>query len=424
MAVVAFRFCLIYFTLFSFATQIAGGVFILPNGSLPALGAVAPMRDVTEWVARHVFGVEGPLVFSGNSGDTVFHWVQTAWLLATAVIATAIWSVVDRKRRAYPALHTWFRLFLRFALAAQMFYYGMAKIIPTQFPPPSLVTLVEPAGHLSLTAMLWTFIGASTPYQMFTGWAELVAGLLLLTPQTTPLGALIALADMIQVWILNMTYDVGLKQISFHLVLIAVLVLAPDLRRLANVLALGRAAGPPTERPLVSSPRGNRIALAVQIAFGLYLVAIFTSISLHYYREPGGAGEPKSALYGIWDVQEMAIDGEVRPVVLNDYDRRWRRAIFDSPNMMVVQRTDDSFAHYGVRIDAATQTFSLSKGRSRLWQSTFGFIRPSDDELIVDGVMDDRRIHARLQRVGLDTFRLLNTTFRWVRPPDATPVPE
>ena len=58
-------------------------------------------------------------------------------------------------------------------MAAQMFYYGMAKIIPTQFPPPSLVTLVESVGNLSLSDLLWTWVGASTPYQVFTGCAEM-----------------------------------------------------------------------------------------------------------------------------------------------------------------------------------------------------------------------------------------------------------
>src|SRR4030095_10009978 len=98
----------------------------------------------------------------------------------------------------------------------------------------------------------------------------------------TPLGALIALADMIQVWILNMTYDVGLKQISFHLILIALLILAPDFRRLVNVLVLDRARPPPSLPPLFTSARRQRIALAAQVVFGVYLIGIFTSVSLHY----------------------------------------------------------------------------------------------------------------------------------------------
>src|SRR5262245_64793268 len=102
-----------------------------------------------------------------------------------------------------------------------MFYFGMAKVIPSQFPPPSLATLVEPVGMLSASELLWTFIGVSTRYQMFTGWAEVAAGILLIIPVTTTIGAAVAFADMVQVFALNMAYDVGLKQIAFHLMLMS-----------------------------------------------------------------------------------------------------------------------------------------------------------------------------------------------------------
>jgi hypothetical protein len=38
--------------------------------------------------------------------------------------------------------------------------------------------------------------------------------------------------------------------------------------------------------------------------------------------------------------------------------------------------------------------------------------------MILDGEMDGRRIHLDLQLVPLDTFRLLNSGFRWIRPSD------
>jgi len=94
-------------------------------------------------------------------------------------------------------LRGWFHIFLRFALAGQMFYFGMAKIIPTQFVPPALTTLVQPIGSMPLSTLLWVFMGASTPYQVFAGCAEIAAGVLLVSPRTAALGALIALADMI-----------------------------------------------------------------------------------------------------------------------------------------------------------------------------------------------------------------------------------
>jgi uncharacterized membrane protein YphA (DoxX/SURF4 family) len=376
------------------------------------------MRQITFWLADHVFGVASPLIYTGNSGDTVFHWVQMFWLLVFAAVIAAVWSRLDRRREAYPTLYPWFRLFIRFSLAAQMFYYGMAKVIPTQFPPPSLVTLVEPVGNLSRADLLWTFIGASTAYQIFTGCAELLAGILLIVPRTTALGALICLADMIQVFLLNMTYDFGLKQISFHLILMSLFLLAPDLQRLASVFFLRRPTDPSSEPPLFRAPRVNRIAVAAQIVFGLYLIGMFTSIALRSWYAEGGPGSPRSALYGIWNVDQMSVDGNVRAPQLNDYDQRWRRVIFDAADVMVFQRTDDSFAHYGVRIDTSTRTLAVTKGNSRTWKAAFIYIRPADDQLILAGEMDGYTIRVRLRLVPLDTFRLLNSPFRWIRPPD------
>ena len=413
----AFRFTVVYFALYSAATQILGGVLLLPGAALPALGTVWPMRDITLALAQNVFGLTPPLLYTGNSGDTAFHWVQNAWLLMLALTAAALWSARDRDRD-HPALRTWFRVFLRFALAAQMFYYGMAKIVPTQFPPPGLVTLIEPVGHASLSDLLWTFIGASLPYQIFTGCAELLAGLLLLTPQTTTLGALIGVADMLQVFVLNMTYDFGLKQISFHLLVMFVWLLAPEFRWLASVLVLNRPASPSTGHLPFATARANRIALIAQVAFGAYLVVMFTSLSVRYYYAAGGPGSPKSPLYGIWNVEQLSVDDEIRPAVMNDYDRRWRRVIFDAPNVAVFQRTDDSLAHYGASIDEAGRSLALTKRNSRTWSARFSIERPSRDRLVLVGDMDHYRIRLQLRLVELDTFRLLRSRFRWVRPPD------
>jgi uncharacterized membrane protein YphA (DoxX/SURF4 family) len=412
------RFCVVYFGLYALATQIAGGVLLTPWVSFPSLGGIRPMRDITHWLAEHVFGLRTPLLFTGNSGDTAFHWIQNAWLLALAVVITAAWIVLQPDRSRDHVWHRWFRLFLRFAMAAQMFYYGMAKIIPTQFPPPSLVTLVESVGNLSLSDLLWTWVGASTPYQIFTGAAEMTAGILLLFPRTTTLGALIGLVDMLQVFVLNMTYDFGLKQISFHYLLMFGYLLAPDAGRLANVLVLNRPAEPSPEADLFATPRANRIALTAQIVFGLYLIGMFTWVATRSYYAPGGPGEPRSPLYGIWNIEELTVDGETRPAVLNDYDRRWRRAIFDTPNVVVFQRTDDSFAHYEATVDTNSRAIALIKRNGGNWRASFTYDRPSTDRLVLEGTMDGFKLRLRLRLLDFDTFRLLNSRFRWVRPPD------
>jgi hypothetical protein len=413
----AFRFSVVYLGLFVLVTQISGSMTPNLTYYYRGLGRLWPMRDITLWIASHVLGITpGPEEWR-EGGEPVVFWVQASWVFAAAVIATAIWSVVDRRRRHYATLHKWFRLFVRFALAASMFEYGMTKVIPTQFPAPSLTTLVTPTGQLTLSALLWTAIGSSPPYEIFTGCVELLGGILLLTPRTTLLGALICLAATTQVFVLNMTFDIGVKLVSLHLMLLALFLLAPDLNRLADVFIWNRPASASPEAPLMRTIRGNRIAGAAQIAFGIYLLAMFAHINLRFW-EVGGGGRPRSALYGVWDVEQLSVDGEIRPADVHEYDRRWRRVIFDAPDTIVFQRTDDSFARYGASIDENRRTLALSKGGSRTWKGSLSYERPSPDRLIVEGDMDGHRIVLQLRQTDFDTFRLLNSTFRWVRPHD------
>jgi len=193
---VGFRFCFIYFSLYVLATQMISGLLPLPVGNVPNIGEHLPLRNVTSWVAVHVFGAVEPLVIStSGSGDKIFDWVQVFCLLSISLVATAVWSLLDRRRDDYTALHKWFRLFLRFALGSTMILYGSVKAIPLQMPAPGLTRLLEPFGNFSPMGVLWYSVGASRPYEIFTGCAELTAGILLLVPRLATLGALVCLAD-------------------------------------------------------------------------------------------------------------------------------------------------------------------------------------------------------------------------------------
>jgi hypothetical protein len=77
---------------------------------------------------------------------------------------------------------------------------------------------------------------------------------------------------------------------------------------------------------------------------------------------------------------------------------------------------DDSFARYGAAIDVYTNSIVLTKTGSKKWNADFAFQRPAADQLILDGEMDGHKVHAQFQLADPDTFRLLNSTFRWVRP--------
>ena len=410
---IAFRWCVTYFTLYVCFTQMLGGLIVLPVGNLPELGVLPPMRTLIDWVAVHVFRITTPLVYFSGSGDKTYDWIQALCLVVVATMGTLVWSVVDRRRGRYVATQAWFRLFLRFALGSTMVSYGMVKAIPLQMPAPGLVRLLEPYGNFSPMGVLWASIGASRSYEIFAGSAELLAGILLFLPRLTTFGALVCAAVVTQVFVLNMTYDVPVKLFSFHLLLMALVLLAPDARRLMAVMILNRATAPSTEPPLARRPRTAWILAGAQVVFGGYLVFMNLEQARQSWTQYGG-GAPKSALYGIWDVDQMTIDGHTRSPLLTDFDR-WRRLAFQTPTNMSFHRMDDTVVRYGAAVDTGASTLTLTKANDKAWTSRFTFTRPAADRLLLAGTMDGHAVTLHLRLVDHTKFQLLSRGFSWVQ---------
>jgi uncharacterized membrane protein YphA (DoxX/SURF4 family) len=410
---VAFRFCFLYFSLYSVFTQILTSLLPLPKIDIPDLSTFFPMRQIVIWTALHVFHTAKPPSFADTgSGDKTFDWVLLFCLLVIAAVGTAVWSALDRQRPAYVNLHKWFRLAIRLCLAGQMVVYGLSKVIPFQMPFPSLTRLLTPYGTFSPMGVLWSSIGASPSYEMFAGSAELFGGVLLLFPRTTTFGALVCMADMTQVFMLNMTYDVPVKLLSFHLFLLAFFLLVPDLNRLVDFFFLNRPAAPSTQLPIFSTPRANRIAFYAQLLFGLWLIVMnVLSIRVGWYEYSGG--RPRSPLYGIWEVQQQLIDGQVRSPLLTD-SGRWRRVIFDWKDSSAFQRIDDSFSRYHADIDVNAKTLTLSSATDKNWKVLFSFERPAPDRLILDGAMDSHKTRLQLKLVDGNSFLLVSRGFHWI----------
>jgi hypothetical protein len=124
----------------------------------------------------------------------------------------------------------------------------------------------------------------------------------------------------------------------------AVFLILPDVRRLIDMLVLGRRVEPIEIRPLFRRPWLRRGTLVLRTL----LVLAFTAYMLNFSHQIGQ--RPKSPLYGIWNVDEFEIDGQVRPPLVTDRER-WRRVIFHYPSTMAVQLMSDSRVRYSLELD-------------------------------------------------------------------------
>jgi hypothetical protein len=416
---IAFRFAIVYFGLSIFSFPVVVGFIPFTQTLFTWYSGV--WKVVAPWVGLHFLHITHPMVMiPTGSEDRTFNWVQHLCFLVLASVATAIWSILDRKRVSYPSLYKWARVWIRLFLASMMFGYGAAKAFPVQMPGVALSRLLEPYGNFSPMGVLWTFMGSSKGYEITTGCVEILAGLLLIVPRTALLGALVAIISMSQVFLLNMFYDIPVKTFSFTLMLLGVFILAPDAVRLAKVFFLNQTAERSAEPPLFRRIWPNRMAIAVQVLLGLLLLGFNLSNSRQrYYTYSVGA--PKSPLYGIWSVKEFSADGTVRPPLLTD-ESRWRNVIFEKHlGMFEIETMDEKFQYFRPKVDLAARSLVLekfvrgmSKSKGPQEKDQFSIEQPTSGTLSMDGMYDGHQIHAELERVDETKFLLLSRGFHWV----------
>jgi len=413
---IVFRFCFVYFGLFCLAIpqiplQYVGWfeTWLPPRAGLWEMQQLEPALG---WVGRTVFGVN-PRVNGGGSGDQAIFWVLLFCVLVIAVLATAAWTLLDRRRSDYRPLAGWFLLFVRLCLGGQMFTYGFAKLIPTQMTQP-LWTLVEPYGNFSLMSVLWNQVGASQPYEMLLGVAEVLAGVMLFIPRTALVGAMLALVDLAQVFVLNMTFDVPVKLLSSHLLLLSLLLLAPEARRLVTVLVLGRDGGPSTAPYPFRTPRSRRIGALAQVVAGLWLLVGNVHTHLWEWHEIGSA-RAKPPLYGVWTVSQFTRDGQELPPLLTD-QTRWRRVVFDYPGLLTYQRMDDTLVNVLDTVDPRAHRMVLTTATPPPKPvGALTFQQPAPDKAVLTGELDGHRVTMSLERDDIDRLPLRSTGFHWVQ---------
>lgn len=352
------------------------------------------------WMGK-LLGVDATWRFNG-SGDTTFHYVQVLCFVLTALVAALVWSLADYKRNHDHRLYLGLRVLVRLSLGIALIGYGAAKVIPSQFPPLALHRLVQPFGDASPMGLLWTFMGASAPYTIFSGAVEMLAGLLLFFPRTTTLGALVSIAVMSHVVALNFCYDVPVKLLSLHLLALAIFLAAPDARRLLNLFVLNRAVDPASAETVLRRPAFLRAAFVLK----LLLLAAVTVSSLYYSHSSLQAMSVKSPLYGIWEVEEYALDGEAHPPEVPD-NVRWRRLIIGrSEQFAFLERMDGKRRGYDLNLDPAAGKLFLD--------TEFAYSTPASETLRLDGSHYGRALSVTMRRVDESEFRLINRGFHWI----------
>ena len=263
-------------------------------------------------------------------------WVQAFTLLVVAILGTVVWSIVDRRRdelraaqQVVPACSC------GFASASTMIGYGMVKAIPLQMPAPGLHPAARAVRQLLADGRAVVLDRRVAALRDVRRLMELHRRHPAVRSAARHCSARWSRSPTaVQIFTLNMTYDVPVKLFSFHLILMSLVLIAPEASRLANVLVFNRTGGAVAAAAALPRPsRWRSVALAVQLGYGGFLVGWTPTPARTRPGSQHGGGAPKSPLYGIWNIETMTIDGadalaarhRLRPLaarLVPDADRR------------------------------------------------------------------------------------------------------
>ncbi len=388
-------------------------IYPFPIDLLPRMDWLAkllrtPLVWATQWFGQTMLGIPGLAPADNGSGDRTFDYVQLLVFAILGAVGAIAWSALDR-RRSYPRLAAAARVVLRYSLAHAMLSYGFAKICRLQFGDLSPAALRTTVGECSPMGLLWRFMDYSAPYTVFGGLCEAIPGALLLWRRTAAIAAVMVIAVMTNVVMLNLSYDVSVKLYSTQLLVMAVLIALPDARRLLAA-ALGRATTevPPRAR---MSPRRERVR---QLAKAAFVLAVAVSL----YPTLGGRAAPGSEVYGNWVVDTLTADGVERPPLATD-PVRWHDVSFSRGGLAIWRVSGDrdpqvteTRISYPYQLDAASHTLRVTIDPKKKLEETWRYTRPAPDRLVIDGVHLGTSLHVTLHPAPEPP--LLTRGFHWI----------
>jgi uncharacterized membrane protein YphA (DoxX/SURF4 family) len=413
---ICFRFLFSYIALYLLLHWFISHTEMLADfGLLPSVGLITKMyakswAPVVIWMGKHILHVQKRIkYFSGGNSDGIYSFVEIFCFAAFASVAAFGWTIVNRKRADYQRLYEWLSICLRYALAFTLLSYGILKVIPTQFfGLPNLVELVSPYGDFSRFSVLWNFMGYSASYTIFTGLVEVSAGALLLFRRTATLGALAAAAALVNVAVLDFSYGVPEKLDVLHLILMSLIILAPEFGRLADFFIFNR--------PTISSSIGNldvsgRMRFVKAAAkIGVVGFMIVTTCRMPYkIRE---SYSPHSPIYGIYEVQEFTLNGQLLTPLATD-TVRWKKVVFQSESETYVESMNDSWNFYDTKYNKSSKELTVT-GEDEKTRSLITYSEPDSEHLILSGPTKIGSISVKLNRVDEMKLPLMKSKFRWI----------
>ncbi len=378
-------------------------VFPFPLDMIIPTEAIAHRFDaLSKLVGQLFFGLENVLrPEMTGSGDTQMDWLNIVSIALLSTLISIILVFIGYIRRNIDSILNFIRVYLRFYLGLFLIFYGIAKLyVNGQFGQIELYHLDSTFGNKSPMGLLWTFMAYSREYTLFIGVIETLAGVLLLYKRSSLIGGLMGFAIMLNVFLLNMFYDVPVKIFSFHLLLCAFIIISPGIKKILLFLT-GENAQPVA---LSFIEIGNKSVTIVFTVLKTILVVVLVGLDFFSFNEE--MEQPADYLDGVYRIESIEYSNDSIPAL------KWEKIMFNSLYGSV---TDYSGTRNQLELQIDT-TKKIVNFNFRLDSTlmSFNYELYAGDSVKFTNIQEADTIRVFTKRLQKDDFLLMNRGFHWV----------
>ena len=354
-----------------------------------------------QWLDQHLYHLGyQPKVHDSMPGDNHFGAAYYLTVLILIVITVIVWSIVQWDKAAYNKLYYWFRLYVRCMVALIMFGYGMDKLIPSQMPYPDVEQLLTKIGAQNHFNAVWTFIGSSPAYEMFTGLCEVTGSLLLLFRRTHIFGCLFMCTILCNVVALNIFYNIPVKMYSALLLVCVIFLLIPYLNKLFRFFFLGKNETLLEKQYVFQRSWKGKLVIAISVIIPILSFIHDTYREYRSYRKYHIDIKDEK----LFEVTTFILKDTIAPLVTDTI--RWRRFALPNKNTAVIYNMQDNPDEYEFDIDTLQHNYTLHNNADTAKWDVLHYQHPDKHILEFLGKWKGKDVHIFMKELPLDSMTL------------------
>lgn len=265
----------------------------------------------------------------------------TGWLIALLISSggAITWGFLDKRQHInYDNLYYWSRVFLRYRLSISFLTAGVILLLPLQLPYPTLSDLHTPYGDfLPWKIYFHSTAVAKAGYRETIGAIEITGALLLLNRKTVAFGAIILSFILVNIILANFAYEIGDHLYSSYLLLIAVILIAYDYKRLYAVLVARSKAVADKFQPAYGA-KIKKLRTPLKLGFTVFAILIGFIAYASYQNNNNAYPQTKGLKEadGYYNVSSFRINNTVLPYSFTD-PVRWQDVVFEKWNTLSIR---------------------------------------------------------------------------------------